>query len=262
MAERYVLGLDVGSTASKAVVLRGNGEIAGSSVIPAGTGTSGPGRARAGAIQAAGIRPEDIACVTATGYGRNTCEDADRVVSELTCHAIGAHATFPDARTVIDIGGQDAKVLRLGPDGMLEDFVMNDKCAAGTGRFLDVMANILELRVDQLQDEDAKAESTAVISSTCTVFAESEVISQLSRNVSRASLVAGIHASVAARTAGLVRRLGVLEPVIMTGGVAQNGGVVRAIEKELGVKVRVSPLAQLNGAYGAALDALRHCGDV
>ena len=254
-ADIYTMGVDVGSTTSKCVVLKNGTEIAGSAIIPAGTGTSGPSRAVSAALEDAGLQRSDISCLTATGYGRNSFDGADYTVSELSCHAIGAHTLFPQARTVIDIGGQDAKVLRIGENGKLDNFIMNDKCAAGTGRFLDVMARVLELDIGQMQECDAKAEKAVRISSACTVFAESEVISQLSNNVNINDLVAGIHDSVAVRTASLVRRLGMTAPVVMTGGVARNGGVVRALEQELGTKISVSPLSQLNGAYGAAIHA-------
>ena len=253
------MGVDVGSTASKCLILKNGEEIVGTGVVSAGTGTTGPGRAVAAALSQAGLSREDIAAVTATGYGRNTFEGADNVVSELSCHAIGAHAVFPEARTVIDIGGQDAKALHLDANGRLSNFVMNDKCAAGTGRFLDVMARVLEMDVGELASHDAKGAQSAVnISSTCTVFAESEVISQLANNVDLDSLIAGIHNSVAVRTTSLVRRLGVTEPVAMTGGVARNSGVVRALEEMLGVRLLVSPKAQLNGAFGAAIHAYSH----
>lgn len=253
MADILTLGIDVGSTTSKCLILKNGSDIVSSAIIPAGTGTTGPARALATALDAAGLQREQISTVTATGYGRSSFEGADHIVSELSCHAIGAHALFPEARTVIDIGGQDAKVLRLSASGRLENFLMNDKCAAGTGRFLDVMARVLELDVGQLADMDAQAKSVVPISSTCTVFAESEVISQLAKNVNLCDLIAGIHASVAVRTAGLARRLGVMPPVVMTGGVAQNAGVVRALEKELDTTISVSPMAQLAGAYGAAI---------
>ncbi len=252
-ADKFSMGVDIGSTASKCLILKNGEEIIGSAVIASGTGTSGPGRAVAAALEMAGLTMEDISCVTATGYGRNTFEGADYIISELSAHAIGAHALFPEARTVIDIGGQDAKAIRVNEQGRLENFIMNDKCAAGTGRFLDVMARVLELDVSELAERDALAESSVRISSTCTVFAESEVISQLAKNVDINALVAGIHDSVAVRTASLARRLGVVEPVVMSGGVAQNGGVVRALEAELGVSITVSPITQLGGAYGAAI---------
>ena len=253
MAERWCMGIDVGSTASKCVILKNGEELAASAVIPFGVGTSGPGRAFQEALTAAGLTREALCCVTATGYGRHTYEGADFTASELTCHALGASALFPGTRTVIDIGGQDAKVLRLTETGRLESFLMNDKCAAGTGRFLEVMARVLELDIRELEEKDAGASAPVRISSTCTVFAESEVISQRANNVNLCDLVAGIHLSVASRTASLVKRLGLLPPVVMTGGVALNGGVVRALERELDTKITVSPIAQLNGAYGAAL---------
>lgn len=252
MADLYTMGVDVGSTTSKCVILKNGTEIAASSLIPAGTGTSGPGRALAAALEQAGLAREALAAVTATGYGRGSFDGADFTVSELSCHALGAAALMPGVRTVIDIGGQDAKVLRIGENGMLASFLMNDKCAAGTGRFLEVMARVLEKDVSELAEMAEKATGRVNISSTCTVFAESEVISQLAKNVDLCDLVAGIHASVAAKTAGLVRRLGVMAPVGMTGGVARNAGVVRALEKELDTTIAVPPMAQLAGAYGAA----------
>ena len=253
MAALYTLGVDVGSPTSKCVILKNGMEVTASSLIPAGTGTSGPGRALAEALAASGLARQDLAAVTATGYGRARFDGADFTVSELSCHALGAAALMPGVRTVIDIGGQDAKVLRIGENRMLASFLMNDKCAAGTGRFLEVMARVLETDVSELAEMDEKATGRVTISSTCTVFAESEVISQLSKNVDLCDLVAGIHASVAAKTAGLVRRLGVMESVGMTGGVARNAGVVRALERELDTPIAVSPMAQLAGAYGAAL---------
>jgi len=255
MADIYTMGVDVGSTTSKCLVLKNGTDVVGSAIIPAGTGTSGPARAVASALEQAGLQREQISALTATGYGRNTFEGADYVVSELSCHAMGAAVTFPGVRTVIDIGGQDAKVMSMTPQGKLDRFIMNDKCAAGTGRFLDVMARILELDVNDLGEKDAQATEVIKISSTCTVFAESEVISQLAKNVNICDLVAGINASVAARTASLAKRLGLVEPVAMTGGVARNPGVVRALERELNTQIQVSPEAQLNGAFGAALHA-------
>jgi predicted CoA-substrate-specific enzyme activase len=257
MADIYTMGADIGSAASKCLILKNGTELAGSAVISSGTGTSGPARTVARALEISGLTKGEISKITATGYGRNTMAEADYRVSELSCHAIGAYAVFPEVKTVIDIGGQDAKVLSIGDDGRLENFVMNDKCAAGTGRFLEVMARVLEVRVDELADLDAKSTKPVKISSTCTVFAESEVISYLANNVGISDLVAGIHNSAASRVVSLVRRLGFREPAMITGGVAQNSGVVRALNKELGTDLKVSPLAQLNGAYGAALYAWR-----
>ncbi len=253
MADIYTLGIDLGSTASKCVILKNGKEVVGSSIIPSGTGTSGPQRAFEGALSDAGLTADKMDIMVSTGYGRNSFEQAGFVISELTAHALGVHTMYPDARTLIDIGGQDAKVMSIGESGRLDNFLMNDKCAAGTGRFLEVMAKVLELDITELKDYDAKAEGEIRVSSTCTVFAESEVISQLSRGADIPSLVRGINASVAIKTASLVKRLGVKEPVYMTGGVARNSGVVKALERELGVNITVSEIQQLNGAFGAAI---------
>ncbi len=249
----YTMGIDVGSTASKCLILRDGTEIVAKSLVAVGTGTSGPQRAIEGVLAEAAMSREQMDFVLATGYGRNSLEGlADMQMSELSCHARGATFLFPEVRTVVDIGGQDVKVIEI-ENGMMKNFVMNDKCAAGTGRFLDVMARVLEVNTRDLGELGDRSTREIGISSTCTVFAESEVISQLARTVDLCDLVAGIHASVAVRTASLVRRLGLLEPVTMTGGVARNGGVVRALERELGTEIRVPPTAQLAGAYGAAL---------
>ncbi len=248
------LGVDIGSTSSKCVMLR-DGKIAAKSLVSAGTGTSGPARAIKAVLEEANASLTDMDYIMATGYGRKTLKEAMGEMSELSCHARGAGALFDGVRTVIDIGGQDAKVLRVNEAGMLESFVMNDKCAAGTGRFLDVMASILELNVNELERLDEESTEPVAISSTCTVFAESEVISQLAGGAARADVVRGIHRSVASRVAGLARRAGVEPAVAMTGGVARNSGVARALCTELGVSVAVSPLSQYAGALGAALFA-------
>jgi predicted CoA-substrate-specific enzyme activase len=251
------MGIDVGSTASKCVILKNGQDIAARSVIPVGAGTSGPGRAGAGALEEAGRKREDMDFVLATGYGRNSVEAADLQMSELSCHARGAYFLFPDVHTVIDIGGQDVKVLHIGQDGLMENFVMNDKCAAGTGRFLDVMARVLEVDVAELAELGARSTRRVDISSTCTVFAESEVISQLAQNTDKCDIIAGIHRSVAGRVAGLARRVGALPRIVLTGGVAQNDGVRQALEEELQSEISAPPLSQYVGALGAALLAFR-----
>lgn len=249
------LGIDIGSTTSKAVILRDRKEIMASSIVVATVGTDGVSRAIEDVLEESGLARKDLSCIVATGYGRQTYEGADYQVSELTCHALGVHHLCPEARTVIDIGGQDAKVLSLNDQGRMVNFVMNDKCAAGTGRFLDVMANILKLDISRLEVEAARSERPASISSTCTVFAESEVISQLAAGTQIPDLVAGICQSVATRVASLVRRVGIKEQVCMSGGVARNAGVRNAMAKELGVAIGYDPMAQLMGALGAALYA-------
>ncbi len=251
----YTLGIDIGSTTSKGMILKNGSEIIASSIITAGTGTSGPEQLMKQLFKLSELERKDIGSVTVTGYGRKNFQEADDQLSELTCHSRGVFHTFPQVRTVIDIGGQDAKVLSLNDQGKMTNFIMNDKCAAGTGRFLDVMAQILQLKIGDLEKEAKKADRPAKISSTCTVFAESEVISQLAAGVDMPNLVAGICQSVASRVAGLAKRIGIHEQVCMSGGVAQNGGVREALQHELGVPVLYSDQAQLMGALGAALHA-------
>ncbi len=251
----YTLGIDIGSTASKCVMLRDGKEIISKSLIPVGAGTSGPQRAIAQVLENAGMTRDEMAYVLATGYGRNSLDGiADHQMSELSCHAKGATFLFPGVHTVVDIGGQDVEVLQI-ENGVMTNFVMNDKCAAGTGRFLDVMARVLEVKVEDLGTLGSQSTKNVAISSTCTVFAESEVISQLAQETDKRDIINGIHHSVAARVAGLAHRVGVKELVVMTGGVAQNSGVVKALEEELGHTIHTSPLTQYNGALGAALFA-------
>lgn len=249
----YTLGIDIGSAATKGVILRDGHKIVSSVKIASGTGTKGAERVMNQLFLESGLTQEDITATVATGYGRNQFEGADKQISELSCHARGVSFLAPGARTVIDIGGQDAKTIKLNTKGKMAEFVMNEKCAAGTGRFLDVMANVLETTVDQLGDLDSQAVEALSISSTCTVFAESEVISHLSNGKQTADIIRAIHQSVAKRTCGLARRIGIEPNVAMTGGVAQNKGVVRALEQELGLPITVPRNPQIVGALGAAI---------
>ena len=251
----YTVGIDIGSTACKAVIMKDGSEIIATAVVQTGTGTSGPKRVYEEVFATAKIGPEEVSRTVGTGYGRMTFENADSQIRELSCHAKGVHFLVPEARTIIDIGGQDAKALKLSPAGTLSSFVMNDKCAAGTGRFLDVMAKILEVSVEGLtQLSDASTENVQ-ISNVCTVFAESEVISQLAAGKRREDIAAGIHQSVANRVAGLVRRVGIVPEVVITGGTAQNMGVVKAMSEILEINITPAPIPQLTGALGAALYA-------
>ena len=249
----FTMGIDIGSTSSKAVILEDGTRVAARKVIEAGIGSEGPDRVFADALSEAGITREEITRVMATGYGRMTFPGADDQASELSCHGKGIHYLIPEARVVIDIGGQDAKVMQINERVALLNFVMNDKCAAGTGRFMDVMAGILSVQTSELAELAAKAEEPLSISSVCTVFAESEVISHLAAGATRSDVAAGIHQSVAKRVAGLGNRIGFQGPIAMSGGVALNAGVVRALEHELGKQIVTHPDAQLAGAYGAAI---------
>ena len=251
----YVLGLDVGSASSKVVILDGDKNIVSSSVFQVGTGSSGPSRALDEALGKINLTLDDMKKIVATGYGRYAFEKADKQISEISCHAKGIFHLVPTARTIIDIGGQDAKAIRLDNNGMVSQFFMNDKCAAGTGRFLEVMSRVLEIDITQMAEYDSRATEVVNVSSTCTVFAESEVISHLSNNVPKENIIAGIHASVASKACGLAYRTGLEDDIVMGGGVAQNAGVVRAISRELRRPVIVAPNPQITGALGAALFA-------
>jgi len=248
----------LGSTTSKSVVLKNETEIVGKAITKLGAGTQGPALSIAQAINDAGILREDISYSIGTGYGRNSFVDfmeGDSQLSELTCHARGAKFLVPTVRTVIDIGGQDSKAISLSEKGTLVSFFMNEKCAAGTGRFIEIIARALGLEIDQLAKVSSQSKNIVNISSVCTVFAESEVISQLAKNVDISDIIAGVHRSVANKVSGLVKRVGVRQDVVMSGGVAQNQGVVLALEEILHCNIIVPKYAQLAGAIGAALYA-------
>ncbi len=257
MADFY-LGIDVGSTASKCVIVDAGGSIAGRGLYAAGAGTAGPRACVEEALaQVEGLSSiEEVAGSCSTGYGRHLEDWTDAQLSELSCHAKGAARLFPGVRTVIDIGGQDAKVLVIGKDGKLQSFVMNDKCAAGTGRFLDVMAGVFGCAVSELSELDRASTEVVAISSTCTVFAESEVISKLAAGVPIPNIAAGVHESVVERAHGLAKRAGITPDVVMTGGVALNDSLRDRLSRRMGLPVATCADAQYVGAYGAALHAI------
>jgi predicted CoA-substrate-specific enzyme activase len=246
-----VVGLDIGSVASKGVLL--GRDIKYSSVLPTGWSPRDAGKnIFADLLLQAGLERKKVDCIVVTGYGRVSFTGASHTVTEISCHARGVAALCPEARTIIDIGGQDSKVISINENGKVLDFAMNDKCAAGTGKFLQIMANTLGLDVGELAiSEDP---STMVgINSMCTVFAESEIVGLLARGISKGGVIAGLHQSVGKRVATMARRLGVKETIVFTGGVAQNAGVQRALEDELKSSVFVPGECQLTGALGAAL---------
>ena len=250
-------GIDIGSITAKAVVLS-NGRILGSKVIFTGYNARQAGKSVfEDLLRELDMDASSIEKTVSTGYGRNSVKFADKAMTEIICHGAGAHYLNPEVRSIIDVGGQDSKVLTIDSDGRVKDFAMNDKCAAGTGRFLEVMARAMESDLDDFGVMSLKSDNPSKISSICTVFAESEVISLISKGKSREDIIAGIHESVASRISSMARRVGVKEPVMMTGGVARNIGVVRALEKALGVSIEVSEFAQVNGAVGAAIVAMR-----
>ena len=251
----YTLGIDIGSTTSKCAVLKDGKELVAHSLQTGGLGTGGPEEALAQLWQTSGLTRQDMACAFVTGYGRKNYQGADGEISELTAHALGGRFVFPDLRTVIDIGGQDAKVIALSPSGKMTNFVMNDKCAAGTGRFLDVMASILRLDVDDLDTEAAKSTAPASISSTCTVFAESEVISHIGAGERREDIAAGVVDSVVSKVAGLCARHTMSGELMLTGGLCNSAYLVARLSQKLGRRVNTHPLGRYAGALGAALIA-------
>lgn len=253
----YAAGIDSGSSSTDVVIMNRDKEIAAWSILRTGAGAArGAERALEEALQKAGIPREALGNVVATGYGRDTIGLGDDAVTEITCHAKGAHFLDPAVRTIIDIGGQDSKVIRIDADGNVKNFTMNDKCAAGTGRFLEMMARTLELSMDEFEQLGQTWKNDLTISSMCTVFAESEVVSLIAANADTADIIHGLNKSVAAKTAALARRIGVEAGCMMTGGVAKNAGLVAELEKKMEVPVTVSEHAQLCGAIGAALIAL------
>lgn len=249
------MGIDIGSITTKAAVIK-DGVLVGSHV-----GFTGYNVVRAWQIVTHELLEEthltsaDIQAIVATGYGRSSVDTANRAVTEITCHAAGARFFDGSVRSIVDIGGQDSKAMVLDDAGKVKDFVMNDKCAAGTGRFLEVMARALQVDLEEFGELSMRADNPGKISSLCTVFAESEVVSLIAAGEHRENIIAGIHESIAARVTAMAARIGIAPPVMMTGGVAKNGGVVRALEKRLGTAIIVSPHAQVIGAVGAAVIA-------
>jgi len=250
----YFAGIDIGSTMTKIVILK-NGERKAQVIGPTGA----EHRHRANevmekALQQAGIAFEDLTYVVATGYGRINVPFADRQVTEITCHAKGVASIFPSARTVIDIGGQDAKGIKI-TGGKVVNFVMNDKCAAGTGRFLEIMAQLLEVPLAEIGPLSLQATEDIKISSMCAVFAKSEAARHLRQGVSKANILGGLHASIAERVTALLKRISINPEFVISGGIAKNVGVVRRIEAKLGLTARISYEPQIIGAVGAAIFA-------
>jgi predicted CoA-substrate-specific enzyme activase len=248
-------GVDVGAITAKAAIFD-DGDLLASAVILAGYNRAAAAvQVLDQAMAQAGLTREKISRLVGTGYGRVQVRGADRTITEITCHARGAHHLCSTVCTVIDIGGQDSKCISVGPAGKVHDFVMNDKCAAGTGRFLEVMAHALEEDLVNLGQLALSAPRRATISSTCTVFAESEVITHVAAGVPKAEIIAGIHDAIAARIATLAGRISIKEDIVLTGGVARNAGVVHMLQEKLGHEIVVPGQAQLAGAIGAALIA-------
>lgn len=257
MGKGYFAGIDSGSTSTDVVILDKEKNMIAGIVLPTGAGAAvGAERALEEALKEAGLHREDIDALVTTGYGRTAIQAGDKSITEITCHAKGAHHLDPDVRTVVDIGGQDSKVIRIDENGAVENFVMNDKCAAGTGRFLEMMARTMEMDLDDMSETGLTYKEDITISSMCTVFAESEVVSLIAQNKETDDIVHGLNKAVATKTAALAKRVGGQEKYMMTGGVSKNKGLVKTLEEKLGTSLVIHKDAQLCGALGAALFAL------
>ena len=258
----YAAGVDVGSTQTKAIVIDEEGRIVGRALIDTGSNVvTAAENSFLAAITSGRIAEEDVAFVIGTGYGRYKVTFGDAQVTEISCHARGAVHMFPATRTVLDMGGQDTKAIRLHPSGEVADFCMNDKCAAGTGRFLQAAAFALEIPLDELGSTALRADRPVPITTTCTVFAESEVLSWLARGKKIADILKGIHHSIGTRSMGLLRRVGIEEEVTFTGGVSRNQCMVEVMNEMIGSRLNVSEESHFMGALGAALIALDRVRD-
>lgn len=247
-------GVDIGSLVTKTVILR-DGEIISHSVVDSRSDPEEAAkRSLDDCLRKAGLKQDEIAYIVATGYGRVATKLSDKAVTELSCHARGAYFLHPATRTVIDIGGQDSKVLRIDKDGNMVDFAMNDKCAAGTGRFLEVISHALEVPLEEMGNFSLQSTHPLRLSSTCTVFAETEVISLLAAKQKKEDIAAGLHSAIARRVGNMAKSFGIEKDVVFTGGVAKNPGVRKALEEFL--NIRFAPISQdpqIVGALGAAL---------
>ncbi len=250
------LGVDIGSLTVKAVLLDAGLHPIGRGVAPAGYGGQEAAAAMvAKLLQNCQLTENDVTYTIVTGYGRVRFDAANEELSEISCHARGAFHLCPEARTVIDIGGQDSKAIRLDRRGRVLDFAMNDKCAAGTGRFLEVMAAALDVPIQELGPLARQSERAVSISSTCTVFAETEAISHIARGAGKQDVAAGLHQAIASRVLGLAARVGLEPAIVLTGGVALNVGVIAALENLSALPITVPTDPQIVGALGAALYA-------
>ena len=253
-----VAGVDVGAATAKTAILK-NGEFVSSAIMPTGDVVSQAAEdITIEALSRTGLKMHDLDYVVSTGYGRHMVKFTDKAVSEIICHAKGVNFLIPGARSIIDIGGQDSKVIGMREDGTVSDFAMNDKCAAGTGRFLEVMATVLKADIGEMGPISLTSKKPSSITSTCTIFAESEIISLRAEAAKREDMIAGLHRAVARRVVIMGKTVGYKDDVVFTGGVAKNSGVRKFIEELLEMKIMLPDEPQIMGALGAALLASVH----
>ncbi|MFQ5662632.1 MAG: acyl-CoA dehydratase activase [Terriglobia bacterium] len=251
-----VAGVDVGSTTTKAVLLDENRQVRGRSLMDTGANVVRAAEcAFKEALGQAGLEAWDVSFTVGTGYGRYRVPFGDVQITEISCHAKGACFLFPRTHTILDMGGQDTKAIRVSESAEVKDFAMNDKCAAGTGRFLVAAAQVLGLELEELGSVSAEAKKPLKITNVCTVFVEQEIVMHLARGCRVEDILAGVHTAIAGRSVALLRRVGLEEEITFTGGVARNPGMVRALEERLKLKLNVAPESQYTGAIGAALFA-------
>jgi predicted CoA-substrate-specific enzyme activase len=249
-----VAGVDIGAATAKAVILNGNNEILSFSVIPTGFSVAKAAEVVIGeALEKSGLSMGEVEYVISTGYGRRAVSFTNKVLTEIICHAAGVSSVLPQARTIIDIGGQDSKVIGLDNNDNVSNFVMNDKCAAGTGRFLEVMARVLDVDISEMGPRSLLGKEPCQVSSTCTVFAESEMVSLRAEGESRENILAGIHRAMAHRIVIMGSSVGFKKDVVFTGGVAKNIGMQKALEDEIGLEILTPEEPQIMGALGAAI---------
>lgn len=251
------VGIDSGASATKAIIIDEDGKIVSYTIVPSGINFKvSSEEALRKALESSRLSLKDISYIVSTGYGR-ALVNTNSVSSEITCISRGIHKLFPSVRTIIDVGGQDSKAVRIDENGRVLDFVMNDKCAAGTGRFLEVMSSILGKPIEELSRLHFKSSKPIKISSTCTVFAESEVISHISQGSGIEDAIAGLHEAIAERVYNMASRIGFEKDLAFTGGVAKNQGFVDALSKKIGVSPKLPEEPQIICAFGAALAAIK-----
>ncbi|MCP3939546.1 MAG: 2-hydroxyglutaryl-CoA dehydratase [Actinomycetia bacterium] len=253
----YAAGVDVGSTQTKAIIIDEDAKIVGRALIDTGANVvQAAEHAYANAIAEGNIDDEEVEYVVGTGYGRFRVTFGNSQVTEISCHGRGAVHLFPNTRTVVDMGGQDTKAISVTANGEISDFCMNDKCAAGTGRFLGAASAALDIPLDELGPVSLQSTRPIKISTTCTVFAESEVLAWIGKGKKIEDILWGVHQSIASRSVGLMRRVGLDEEITFTGGVSRNQGMVKALEDRLGTRLNISDDCHYMGALGAAMFAL------
>ncbi|MCX8176261.1 MAG: acyl-CoA dehydratase activase [Candidatus Bathyarchaeota archaeon] len=258
---KIVAGIDAGSTTTKALILDSTGKILSYHILNTGSAYwETVKECLTKALETSNLSWNNLNYVVATGYGRKLVNFANLELTEISCCASGVAKTFPEARMIIDIGGQDSKIIHVNREGFVVNFVLNDKCAAGTGRFLELISCSLGISVEDLGKFAVQSTKTVEVSNVCAVFAESEVVSLRAKGVDKADIVAGVCRAIARRIVGFVGQIGLKKPVVVCGGVAKNSGVIRALEEKLNTKVLVPKEPQLMSALGAAVKGLEELG--